>query len=337
MTDFAVSDKPLNAESLSEKYEISFRGDSGTLFKIWITNLLLTICTLGIYYPWGRAKMKRYLYSSTYIGDYSFEFYGNGKQMFFGLVKFLGITVLLFVLWVLLLTFIVPENITNNVLFDQILGVMILISYIPILGLFVHGARRFRMSKTSYRGIRFGYRGNRKKLTGIMFWSIVPFAYPAFLNKFRTYVYGNTRFGNVEAEFTGNEKAYSKLYWSSFILCIVTFGIYYPWYKKRLFNFFWENLSFKKDGTAIKIEPKATAEKFFKLKAGNLLITLFTLGIGSPIAKVRSMRFVVDNLELSGNVDLDGIIQTEEKYISALGDAAADLNDSADFFDMDIF
>jgi len=81
----------LNEPSLFSSYKISFHGDGKTLFKIWITNLLLTICTLGVYYPWARANMKKYLYSSTYLGDYGFEFCGTGKQMFFGLIKFLAI------------------------------------------------------------------------------------------------------------------------------------------------------------------------------------------------------------------------------------------------------
>ncbi|MDR3012224.1 MAG: DUF898 domain-containing protein, partial [Chitinispirillales bacterium] len=206
----------------------------------------------------------------------------------------------------------------------------------PVLALFIHGARRFRMAKTSYRGIRFGYRGDKVALIKLMFWSIVPFYYPNFKNKFRVYVYGNTRFGNVEAEFTGDEKIYAGIYWRSLILCFVTLGIYYPWYKARLFNYFWKNLSFNKDGNYIRIESKATAAKFFNLKIGNLLILALTLGMGQPIAKVRSLHFLTNNLEMYGNIDLDTVIQTEEQYNSTIGDAA-DIDDSADFFDMDIF
>jgi hypothetical protein len=49
------------------------------------------------------------------------------------------------------------------------------------------------------------------------------------------------------------------------------------------------------------------------------------------------MRFICDNVELHGDIDLDKIQQTEEKYSDALGDAEADLGDSGDFFDLDIF
>jgi len=321
------------ANNKSIDCELSFRGDSATLFKIWISNLLLTICTLGIYYPWGRANMKRYIYSSTYIGDYSFEFHGKGKQMFFGLLKFWGITFIFLVVWIAIIALLVPDI---DWLIEVVAWVLI-ISYVPILGLFIHGARKFRLSRTSYRGIRFGYRGEKKPLILLMILAVIPFAYPYFINKFRKYVYGNTRFGNVEAQFTGDDNAYAKIYWHSVFLCIVTLGIYYPWYKMRLFNFFWENLSFKKDGTIIEVVPKSTAEGFFKLKAGNLLILIFTLGLGSPITKIRNMRFFADNLELYGNIDLDTVIQTEEQYLNALGDAATDMDDSADFFDMDIF
>ncbi|MCL2183200.1 MAG: YjgN family protein [Chitinispirillia bacterium] len=327
-------------ESLAEQYKLSFRGDSGTFFKIWISNLLLTVLTLGIYYPWGRANMKRYIYSSTYIGDHSFEFHGKGKQMFIGLLKFSAITLLLFVAAIVAMVLAGGFGVALTSIF---LRVLLVIAYMPILGLFIHGARRFRMSRTSYRGIRFGYRGKKKSLIWIMTKGalLIPVTLGIYtlwlINNMRSYIYNNTKFGNMKSEFTGKS---SDFFWMKVVgtfLSYVTLGIYYFWYKKNQFYFFYENLCFKKDGAVIEIVPKATPRQFFSLIAGNWLILIFTLGIGYPIAKVRTLRFTADNLELVGDVDLNTIIQTEEQYRDALGDAAADIDDSADFFDLDVF
>ncbi|MCL2219035.1 MAG: DUF898 family protein [Chitinispirillia bacterium] len=331
----AADNKPSDVD-LSTAYKLSFQGNSGTLFKIWISNLLLTICTLSVYYSWARANMKRYIYSSTYIGDYAFEFHGTGGQMFKGLIKF---SIMIFVLnlgWEAV-KILVQDGSRQNLIPIIGLTLLLLISYFPIMGLFIHGARRFRMSRTTYRGIRFGYRGNKASMIKLLFTVLIPFYYPAFVNRLRKYIYGNTHFGNIEAEFKGDSATYFNLYWRNLLLCVVTLGIYYFWYKAKLFNYFWNNLSFSKDSTVIEITPKATAQKFFNLLAGNFLIVLFTLGLGSPIAKVRSMKFLADNLDICGNADLDTVIQTEEQYINALGDAAADMDDAADFFDVDIF
>jgi len=340
-----------------KKYLISFHGDGRILFKIWITNLLLTICTLGIYYPWARANVKKYLYSSTYLGDYSFEFHGTGKQMFFGLLKFLAIFfVCSLCLEFIYDSFIVIDNseidtseiatleylLKQNLLLLSYLLITLLL-YAPISAMFIHGACRYRMSKTSYRNIRFGYRGSKKSFTlslskyTIFTLITVGFYYPWYVNNVRKYIYSNTRFGNIKLEFNGKGIGYAIELLKGCILCVLTLGIYYFWFKKRLFNFFYENMSFKVDNQLVKLKTKVTAGKIFKLIVINWLILLFTLGLGYPFAKVRSMQFIADNLELYGNIDLDKVIQTEENYANATGDAETAIDDSGDFFDMDIF
>jgi uncharacterized membrane protein YjgN (DUF898 family) len=325
-------------------YKISFRGDGTTLFKIWITNLLLTVLTLGIYYPWGRANMKKYLYSSTYLGDYSFEFLGTGKQMFFGLLKFLGIAIVLILGIAAIRKFIFPL-IPADVLFivDLFFNWIVLIIYLPIFAIFIHGSLRYRMSKSNYRGIRFGYRGIRKTLV----LSLIKYAvltlitlgiyYSWLINNIRKYIYGNTRFGNIKLEFNGKGFDYLGKLVGGGILCGLTFGIYYFWYKRNLFNFFYGNMSLSLNVQRLKVKANATAGKYFKLIVGNYFITLFTLGLGYPFTKARSMRFVCDNLELCGDIDLDQALQTEDNYANALGDAGADMDDAGDFFDLDLF
>jgi len=322
-------------------YKISFRGDSKTLFKIWIINLLLTVCTLGIYYPWARANMKKYLYSSTYLDDYSFDFHGTGKQMFIGLVKFLVIFLLAFSVLKIIATFI-PENIEQDIFLRRLFNLAILIPYMPILALFIHGVRKYRMSRTSYRGIRFGYRG-KKKLLVLLFLenSLITLAtfgiyYPWFANNVRKYVYSKARFGNIKLSFSGNSSDYADIIILGWVLTFFTLGIYYFWFRKELFKFFYENISFGKNEDVVNIKTNVTGGKYFKLISGNWLILLFTLGLGYPITKIRSMHFIADNLELYGNIDLNDITQAEENYANATGDAY-NADDSGNFFDLDIF
>jgi uncharacterized membrane protein YjgN (DUF898 family) len=331
----------------SQTPQLSFHGDGKTLFKIWITNLLLTICTLGVYYPWARANMKKYLYSSTYFGDQSFEFCGTGKQMFIGLVKFLAIAfVLIFILtripMVIPVPYIYMEEI-GTVISDTFFNLYSVIVYAPILALFIHGACRYRMSKTSYRGIRFGYRGDKKDFV----LSVLKYAvfsvltlgiyYSWLVNNVRKYIYGNTRFGNIKLEFSGKGSDYFGKLVGGYFLCIITLGIYYVWFKKELFKFFYENMSFSANEQSLKVKTDVTAGKYLSFVLGNLFILLFTLGLGYPFIKVRSMRFLCDNLEFYGDLDLDKVTQTEENYADATGDAETNIDDSGDFFDLDVF
>jgi len=298
------------------------------------------ICTLGIYYPWAKANIKRYLYSSTYLDDYSFEFHGTGKQMFIGLVRFLVISLLAFSALEIIVVFI-PENIEQDIFLGRFLDLAILIPYMPILALFIHGARKYRMSRTSYRGIRFGYRGKKKTLVLLLLENslitliTLGIYYPWFTNNVRKYVYRNARFGNIKLRFSGNSSDYADIVILGWILTFFTLGIYYFWFKKKLFKFFYENISFGRNEDVVNIKTSVTGGKYFKLISVNWLILLFTLGLGYPIAKVRSMYFIADNLELYGNIDLDNITQTEENYANATGDAY-NTDDSGDFFDLDI-
>ena len=57
-----TSSEPIEA---SEEYEISFKGNGSEYFTIVIVNWLLTVITIGLYYPWAKARKLQYLYSAT--------------------------------------------------------------------------------------------------------------------------------------------------------------------------------------------------------------------------------------------------------------------------------
>ena len=68
-------------------WQLNFEGKGSELFGIFIDNFFLNLLTLGIYYPWAKAKQLRYYYSSTSINNSDLQFSGSGKEMFFGLAK----------------------------------------------------------------------------------------------------------------------------------------------------------------------------------------------------------------------------------------------------------
>jgi hypothetical protein len=46
---------------------IEFTGSGSEYFRIWIVNLLLTLVTFGIYYPWAKVRRLRYFYGNTLV------------------------------------------------------------------------------------------------------------------------------------------------------------------------------------------------------------------------------------------------------------------------------
>jgi len=74
-----------------------------------------------------------------------------------------------------------------------------------------------------------------------------------------------------------------------------------------------------------------TGGGIFKLGLVNILLLIFTLGIGYAWVAVRTTKYYTENLILEGDIDLASLTQTEEEYNNAFGDGALD------FFDIDLF
>ena len=89
--DSSVSISDAGETFLEGSWQLKFEGKGSELFGIFIDNFFLNLLTLGIYYPWAKAKQLRYYYSSTSINNCDFQFSGTGKEMFFGLAKALAV------------------------------------------------------------------------------------------------------------------------------------------------------------------------------------------------------------------------------------------------------
>ena len=74
-----------------EPRSLKFYGKGGALFGILIANFFLTIITLGLYYPWAKARKMKYLYAETELDNSRFNFHGTGQEMFKGFIKAIAI------------------------------------------------------------------------------------------------------------------------------------------------------------------------------------------------------------------------------------------------------
>ena len=142
--------------------KIKFYGDGAKYFGILIVNLLLTIVTLGLYYPWARAKNLQYLYGETEFAGSRFAFHGTGKEMFKGFIKAIAIVGVLVII-------LQASQFSKNGAMMVIGFTIYILGILTLIPLAIHGGLRYRMSRTSWRGIHFGYRGNLRELFGICF------------------------------------------------------------------------------------------------------------------------------------------------------------------------
>jgi uncharacterized membrane protein YjgN (DUF898 family) len=131
------------APAQSQVLAPTFTGSAKEYFRIWIVNLLLTVATLGIYSAWAKVRRLQYFYRNTQLAGASFDFHGDPKAILKGRL----IAVTLFAGY--------------HYAFGFSIMVGAAISAVLILGLpfLVRSALRFRLTNTSYRGLRFGFAG----------------------------------------------------------------------------------------------------------------------------------------------------------------------------------
>ena len=86
---------------------VQYHGSLGKIYGIWLSNLLLTIVTLGIYGFWGRKRMRQYLASQVTLNGDPMEYQGTVAEHVIGTIKFVVAIGLLY--WVNLQIF--PQEI----------------------------------------------------------------------------------------------------------------------------------------------------------------------------------------------------------------------------------
>ena len=306
-----------------KKFQVSFLGNGMELFKIQIVNFILNVITLGLYYPWSKARKLQYIYSSSIFEEHPFVFTGTGKEMFKGFIK----AILFFLIAYVIFFFLVYHNNPGWAIFFLYIFLFLLFP------LAIHGSFKYRMAKTNWKGIRFGYVGNRSELMklfllGIFLTIITLGIYGAwFITKLRKYIIQNIRMGDAYFSYKGDGSDFFILNLKGYFLTIITLGIYFFWWQKELFEFYVNNLELHREEQHISFQSKATGGKFFSLLVGNILIILFTLGLGFPWTIIRTLKFVATNIEVSGNIDFDALQQSQAEFSDATGDDIGDILD----------
>jgi len=308
-----------------EIYPFSFQGNGGTLFGIQIINLLLIIVTLGIYFFWAKARVRKYLWNQVDFNGDRFEYHGTGIEVLKGWLK-------------ALLVFGIPFWTCKNL--PAIIGaprlfivIGAIISFV-VIGIFIPvatvGSRRYRLSRTSLRGIRFSFRGKWKEFAKIFFsgmtWMVLTLGFylPYYEMRRQTFLIDKARYGNEKFGFDGKGGDLMGSFVLAAILMIPTLFISLIWYSYKKTRYVWNHTTFGK----ARFQSGITFGGIFGLHLLNALILICTLGFGFPWVHVRTMRYYLENLTLEGQVDLSAIVQDAQEA-TAFGEEVGD------FLDMD--
>jgi uncharacterized membrane protein YjgN (DUF898 family) len=345
-----------------------FHGDGITLFGLYVVSLFLTLITLGVYYSWARARIRTYLLSQTEFDADRFAWHGTGKELFIG---FLKVAALFLILYAVAAAVRFGWHHPASEVVLRLGGYIVGLILVPIA---IVGARRYRLSRVSWRGIRFSFRGRAREFLSIFvagtLLSVITLGlyYPVFLNNMRHYLVNRSFFGATPFQYDGRGRDLFLRFLLAFALSvagIVGLGVLlffavrpavaftprvpplgiavgFAVLSLVLLGLIWfEYAAFRNryywghtSFAGARFRSSVTAARLMGLTLTNLLLAGVTLGLALPWVLIRTLRFIFANVSLEGPVDL-AAIQQDAQAASPTGGALGDAMDIG-FFDVDL-
>ncbi len=197
--------------------DIRYTGEKGPLFNLAFNTGLLTVVTLGIYRFWQKTRIRKYIWSSVNAGGDTFEYTGTGIEKFLGFliaVVFLAIYVgiIQMVLFYAGLNVMVdPETASPQQVIAQMAAIYItFFAVLPFILYATYRARRYKMARSRWRGIRFGMEkgawGFVWRAMGYGFLAVITLGILTPLQTFKLEKYQTDRSFYGSARFTQNGK-----------------------------------------------------------------------------------------------------------------------------------
>lgn len=270
-----------------------FTGNGADLLLLYIKLIIFSIFTLGIYSFWGRTEIRRYLWSNIRFAGQNFDYHGTGKELFFGWLKLIALFIVFFSVAGLIIML-------GGKDMEPVVGLIYLLGLSALAPLAIHGAVRYRWSRTSWQGRRFAYQGELVPLATIIIPGILLTVFtlsiylPFFLTNLRRYITSNTWYAGQQFQFEGEGKDLLWPYVKMLLLFLPTLGVYRFWYQATMSNYNWTRTRF----AGVPFRSTLQGGDLVLLFITNWLLTVFTLGIGLPWALCRTLAYLTENLQL---------------------------------------
>jgi len=135
-----------------------YDGRVGQLYGIFLSNLIFTILTLGIFRFWAITRTRRYIWSRLRFQGERFEYTGKGFELFLGLLVACAVVIGIFL--GLLIVGTVLYRLTHVKVFLWVaIALCYLVAAVLAAGAYF-SAQRYRLSRTLWCGIRGGMTGS---------------------------------------------------------------------------------------------------------------------------------------------------------------------------------
>ncbi len=337
------------SEALIDPVDVKFSGTSREYFGIWIVNLILTIITLGVYSAWAKVRRETYFKNNTRIFDAGFGYHATGGQIFKG--RLIAFIVLVLV------------NVMSTV--EPLFAVSAAPILIILLPWILNSSLKFSARMTSFRNIRFNWHGTYWKtmwflviapLVGLLTLGLLtPMISKYYYSYFAgSHSYGTTRFsatpkirqlyfafliGAIIPTIVLGCVAFTILIISTELSGVGMFGNSTIWGVVPLLGYgsiflgvfiyavLCRNLVMKSLtlGSSLTFDSQINPFKFVWISLSNLFLTLLSLGLLLPWAKVRMYKYLSAMTFITAIDDINKFIDEMNTTRSSLGEAVSDL------------
>jgi len=192
---------------------LEYDGTMGAVAGITALNSLLTLATLGIYRFWGKTRLRRYLWSRIDVFGDRLEYSGTGLELFLGFLVAMVLLLPIFGIPVF-----IQVAYAGNLDVQGVTEALFTLLIVFLIQVAIFRARRYRLTRTRWRGIRGGQSGSAFIyalramglfiLTGLSLGLFWPWASVAL----QRYKIGNTWLGDRQLTFHGRGLGLLK-YW----------------------------------------------------------------------------------------------------------------------------
>ena len=308
-----------------------FRGEGMEYFKIWIVNILLTIVTLGIYSAWATVRNNRYFYSNLYLDGSNFRYLAEPLTILKGRI-------------IAVVAFIIYSVVAN--LFPMV-GIGLLILLFFATPYFVNKSMAFKNRMSSYKNIQFRFSASYGEAFMVLYvWPILGILtlgilYPMAILKLHKYQIKNSAYGTAKFNFEAGYKDYGLIFLTMLGIGLMVglpawaIGIYAPsigFLSPILIAIMYIglNLFFIVQSTNLYYKSMSLVKHTFTSTLSipslgwvmlvNLFLTIITIGLYLPAAKVRMTKYICSCLVMNATDSLDNFAAAEQENISAIGE-----------------
>jgi uncharacterized membrane protein YjgN (DUF898 family) len=178
---------------------LSLLGQRRSYWRLLIRGAALLMVTLGIYRFWSATDVRRFLWSNTEIAGEALEYTGTALELLLGFLVAIAILIPVYAGFFLAALDLGILGKSSGIIAFAALGV---------LGQYaIYRARRYRLTRTIYRGLRFHQQGSAwvYALRAMLWWIITALtfglAYPFQIASLERYKMRNTFYGDLAGSF----------------------------------------------------------------------------------------------------------------------------------------